>query len=64
MGDLGKSNANDDAQKELAAVTSSENPLALVGAGLSVSAGMPTWPMLMTEMHACLPPPPTVSLKH
>lgn len=64
MGNLGKSKANDDAQKELAAVTSSENPLALVGAGLSVSAGMPTWPILMTEMHAQLPPPPKVSHKH
>lgn len=58
MGDLGKSDANDDAQKELAAVTFSEGPLALVGAGLSVSAGMPTWPTLMTE-NACLPPSAT-----
>jgi hypothetical protein len=58
MGGLGKSKANDDAQRELAVVTSGENPLALVGAGLSVAAGMPTWPILMTEMHAHLPPPP------
>ena len=52
---LGISRANHDAQKELAEVTATEGPLALVGAGLSVAAGLPTWPKLMTEMHSRLP---------
>jgi hypothetical protein len=55
MGALRKSRPNIHAQKELAKVIATERPLALVGAGLSVAAGLPTWPTLMKEMHHHLP---------
>ena len=56
MGGLRKSRPNIHAQKELAKVTATESPLALVGAGMSVAAGLPTWPRLMEEMQRHLPP--------
>lgn len=55
MGGLRKSRPNINAQKELAKVTATENPLALVGAGVSVAAGLPTWSKLMQEMQHHLP---------
>lgn len=55
MGGLRKSRPNIHAQNELAKVTATENPLALVGAGVSVAAGLPTWPKLMQEMQHHLP---------
>ena len=55
MGLLLKSSANIAAQEELANVIATERPLALVGAGLSVPAGMPTWTDLLADMQKHLP---------
>jgi len=50
------SRANTVAAENLAGVLAAESPLALVGAGLSVPAGMPSWSALLDEMEAQLPP--------
>ena len=55
MGLLLNSNANDASQELLAKVIATERPIALVGAGLSVPAGLPTWSKLLQEMHRQLP---------
>ena len=55
MGLLLDSKANDASQRELAKVIATERPIALVGAGLSVPAGLPTWSDLLKEMHRELP---------
>jgi hypothetical protein len=49
------SRANIVARDNLAKAVASERPLALVGAGLSVAAGLPTWSALLDEMEAQLP---------
>ena len=49
------SNDNKGALDELATLVRRGSPLALVGAGLSVSAGLPTWPKLLAELHRHLP---------
>ncbi|HKP12775.1 MAG TPA: SIR2 family protein, partial [Blastocatellia bacterium] len=56
MGSLSDSRPNKMAQEGLAEVVKSERPLALVGAGLSVSAGFPSWPNLLDHMAENLPP--------
>src|SRR5438045_4727156 len=56
MGALLDSRANKVAADGLANVLANEGPLALVGAGLSVPAGLPTWSALLKEMEAQLPP--------
>jgi hypothetical protein len=51
-----ESRANTAARDNLAKVIFSERPLGLVGAGLSVAAGLPTWSGLLGEMEGELPP--------
>lgn len=50
------SRANEVARDNLALALATERPLALVGAGISVAAGMPTWSGLLEEMEGELPP--------
>lgn len=56
MSALLDSRANTVARDNLAKAVANERPLALVGAGISVSAGLPTWGGLLNEMEAQLPP--------
>lgn len=56
VGNLLNSRANIAAKENLAKVLAAERPLALVGAGLSVPAGFPTWGSLLDEMEQLLPP--------
>jgi len=55
MGLLLNSNANDSAKEQLAKLIATERPIALVGAGLSVPSGLPTWNQLLDEMDKELP---------
>jgi len=55
MGLILTSKANNASQEALAKMIATERPLALVGAGLSVPAGLPTWSDLLQEMHRKLP---------
>jgi SIR2-like domain/prokaryotic YEATS domain len=55
MGLLLPSKANKASQEALAKMIATERPLALVGAGLSVPAGLPSWSDLLQEMHRKLP---------
>lgn len=56
MGNLLNSRANTVATDELARVVAAERPLAMVGAGMSVAAGMPDWRGLLEELERDLPP--------
>jgi hypothetical protein len=56
MGAVLQSRANIMARDNLAKVISSRRALALVGAGVSVAAGLPTWSGLLEEMAQQLPP--------
>jgi hypothetical protein len=56
MGSLLNSRANMAAADDLARVVATERPLALVGAGMSVAAGMPDWRGLLAELEKELPP--------
>ena len=56
MGAWLDSRQNTAARNNLATVIASERPLALVGAGLSMPAGFPTWSGLLDEIELQLPP--------